>query len=195
MGELLEKNQTINVVPQDFKHSNKGKITEILEKGFSLELFHEPEGILLNKMIEFYSPTPHGMLYFTSSVTQIEGNTLLIKNPLKHRFLQRRAFSRLKYIKDMEFKSNGKTYKITSLDLSAGGMKLKTSEMLDINSEYDLTLNLKNATINAKFEPIRIEKNDDKSYTLSGRFKISSNTDKIGLMQFCMKKNLENLNK
>ena len=74
-------------------------------------------------------------------------------------------------------------------------MKLKTSERLDIDSEYDLTLNLKREAINSKFEPIRVEKNDDGSYTLSGRFKFSSNADKIALMQFCMKKNLENVNK
>lgn len=195
MGELLQERQLINVVPQDFKHSNKGEIKEISDRDFSLELFYAPDGILPNKMIEFYSPTKYGMLYFVSSVASVEGNVLIVKNPLRHRFLQRRAFSRIKFVKTMEFKKAEQNYKITSIDLSAGGMKLQTSEYLDINSEYDLTLDLKESKIYPKFEPIRIEKNDDNTYTLSGRFKITTNTDKIALMHFCMKRNLENLNK
>lgn len=195
MGELLQEKQLINVVPQNFQHSNKGKIKKINDKDFSLELFYSPEGILPNKMIEFYSPTKHGMLYFVSSVSNIEGNLVIVKNPLKHRFLQRRAFSRIKYVQEMEFRKADETYKVTSIDLSTGGMKLQTNEHFDIDSDYDLTLDLKGTTIKPKFEPIRVEKNDDNTYTLSGRFKITTNADKIALMQFCMKRNLENLNK
>ncbi len=196
MGELLQKDQILSVIPQNFRNSNKGKITAIHYHYFLLELFHQPEGILQNKLIEFYSQTKNGMLYFISSTVRIDGNTIAVKTPLKHRFLQRREFSRIKVAQDMDFITNDKIYKVTSVDLSAGGMKLVTKDYFDINSEYDLTLNLsKDRVINPKFAPIRIEKNDDNSYTLSGRFSIPSNADKIALMQFCIKKNIENVNK
>lgn len=196
MNELLEKNQVISIIPQNFKNSNKGKIVELQERKFLVEVEHAPEGILINNLIEFYSPTKNGMLYFTSDVTEIDGNTLTVKNPIKHRFLQRRAFTRVRLMKEMALSTNGNTYKIKSLDISSGGMKLETKEKLDINTEYDLALPLmKGQSINCKLEFIRIEKNDDDSYTLSGRFKNLSDIDRMTLVQYCMRRNIENLNK
>lgn len=196
MNELLEKDQVISIVPHDFRNSNKGKIVEIQERKFLLEVFHEPNGILLNNLIEFYSQTKNGMLYFTSDVVKIDGSILTIKTPLKHRFLQRRAFTRVKFIKDIKCELGNKSHNITSIDLSFGGMKLKTNESLDINSEYDLCIPLlKGQDIKCKLQLIRIEKSDDGYYTLSGRFKNLSDVDKMTLTQFCMRRNIENVNK
>ena len=196
MNELLEKNQVISIVPHDFRNSNKGKIVEIQERKFLLEVLYEPKGILLNNLTEFYSQTKNGMLYFTSDVTNIDGNILTIKIPLKHRFLQRRAFTRVKFIKDMKCELKDKSHKIMSLDLSFGGMKLKTAEALDINTPYNLCIPLlKGQDIKCQLEVIRIEKNDEGCYTLSGRFKNLSDVDKMTLTQFCMRRNIENLNK
>jgi len=66
MNELLEKGQEIRIVPQDFRNSNKAKVIDVQDTNFSLEVFHSPDGILLKKMNEFYSPTKNGMLYFVS---------------------------------------------------------------------------------------------------------------------------------
>lgn len=196
MGEILEKEQIINVVPVNFKNSNKGKIIDFLEKEFLLEVSHSPDEILVNKMMEFYSQTNNGMLYFSSTVTEINGNVLKIRMPIKHRFLQRRAFTRVKFIQNLDFKSDGKSFDVASIDLSAGGLKLKSNEYVDINGEYDVCIRLSvNKKIRCQFELIRIEKNEENTYTLSGRFKNLSNTDKMTLIQFCMKKNMENMNK
>lgn len=196
MGEILEKDQIINVVPVNFKNSNKGKIVDFLEKEFLLEVFHSPDEILVNKMMEFYSQTKNGTLYFSSAVTEINGNVLKIRLPIKHRFLQRRAYTRVKFIQKLDFKSEIKSFDVSSFDLSAGGLKLKSSEYVDINGEYEVHIKLSvNKKVRCNFELIRIEKNDESTYTLSGRFKNLSNTDKMTLIQFCMKKNIENLNK
>lgn len=196
MNELLEKDQSISIIPQNFKNSNKGKIVELQDRKFLLEVEHSPEGILINNLIEFYSQTKNGMLYFTSDVTEINGNILTVKNPIKHRFLQRRAFTRVKLLKDMICNLAGTSYPLKSLDISSGGMKFETEEKLDLNSEYEITLPLiKDQTINCKLELIRIEKNDKGSYTLSGRFKNLSDTDRMTLIQYCMRRNIENMNK
>lgn len=196
MSELLERDQILSLVPQNFRNSNKGKITDVTEKNFSLELGRAPEGISVNNFVEIYSPTKNGMLYFTSNIENIEGNFITIRNPLRHRFLQRRAFTRIKFANDMLLSNAGKTYKIKPIDVSAGGMKVRTNEYLDINSEYDLNITLPSTqNIACKFQPIRIEKNDDDSYTLSGRFQIFSHADKMTLIQFCIKKNIENANR
>lgn len=196
MSELLEKDQVISLVPQDFKYSNKGRVTGIQDRTFTMELFHEPDGIEIKKLMEFYSQTKNGMLYFSSSAMEINGNLLTLAIPRKHRFLQRRSFTRIKFIYDMDLIANGKTYEIKSRDVSASGMKMVTNEHLDIDSDYDISINLLDEHyVKCKFEPIKIEKNDDETYTISGRFKDLSNTDKMKLIQFCIRKNVENMNK
>ncbi|MFA7658148.1 MAG: PilZ domain-containing protein [Candidatus Gastranaerophilaceae bacterium] len=196
MSELLEKEQVMNIVPQNFKNSNKGRVIEVQDGKFLLEVFHEPDGILPNKLMEFYSQTKNGMLYFVSSATDIDGNIITVSIPGKHRFLQRRAFTRIKLAKNINCKSGKNIYKIALIDLSAGGIKFKTDEHLNIDIEYDLSIPLLNGqNIKCKLQLIRIEKNEDKSYTLSGRFKKMANIDKMTLVQFCMRKNIENANK
>lgn len=196
MNELLEQNQVLSIVPKDFRNSNKGKVVGIQDQKFLLEIFHEPEGIVLKNVMEFYSQTKNGMLYFTSAVSEMNGNMLTVLMPRKHRFLQRRAFTRIKFFQDLSFELDKKTYKIKSLDLSAGGMKLKTTEHLDIDADYDLCINLPGELfITCKYQPLKIEKNEDESYTLSGRFENLANTDKMKLIQFCMRKNTENVNR
>ena len=196
MNELVEKDQIINIVPQNFKNSNKGKVIEVLKDRFVIEAIYSPSGILINNLVEFYSKTQNGVLYFESDVINIEGNAVTIKNPIKHRFLQRRQFTRIKFIRELDFCSGGKSYKIITSDLSAGGLKFTSDEALNIDSEYDVNVPLLNGQIVAcKFQIIRIEKNDEGVYTLSGRFINLSNIDRMTLIQFCMKKNIENMNK
>lgn len=196
MNELLEKEQVLSIIPQNFKVSNKGKIVDTNDRNFSLEVFHEPKGIEPKKLMEFYSQTKNGMLYFVSSAIEINGNLLKILMPIKHRFLQRREFTRIKFLQDMSLELNDKIYDITSINLSAGGMKLKTDNTLNIDSDYDLRIKLLDENyVKCKFQPIKIEKNEDGSYTLSGRFKNLENADKMKLIQFCIRKNVENANR
>lgn len=196
MSQLLEKDQILSIVPQNFKNSNKGKILDLQEKTFSLEVFHEPEGIVPQNIMEFYSPTKNGMLYFTSSASAINGNKLTVLVPRKHRFLQRRSFTRVDFSQDMSLKSGLKTYKGVSINLSTGGMKLSTSDHLNIDDEYDISLTLINTNcIKCKFQPIKIEKDENGSYTLSGRFKNLTNADKMKIIQFCMRKSIEKANR
>ncbi len=98
MRELISKDQRIIMVPHDFKYANKGTITEVAPDYFTLELDYEPEGLLKNNYCEFYTQTSHGTLYFDSYAKEINGKTLKIASPAKHKFLQRRQYTRIKYI-------------------------------------------------------------------------------------------------
>lgn len=196
MNELLEQNQVLSIVPQDFRNSNKGKVVEIQDQKFLLEIFHAPEGIVPKNVMEFYSQTKNGMLYFTSAASEINGNILTVLMPRKHRFLQRRAFTRIKFFHDLKLELNNNAYSIKSLDLSAGGLKLKTNDNLGIDADYDLGIDIPGElSIKCKYQPLKIEKNEDGSYTLSGRFENLNNTDKMKLIQFCIRKNTENVNR
>ena len=67
---------------------------------------------------------------------------------------------------------------------------------IDIEKVYDVSIKLSDEQeIKCKYQLIRVEKGDSGLYTISGRFTCLSNIDKMTLVQFCMKKDMENLNK
>lgn len=196
MRELIKNEQLVTIVPQDFKNSNKGKVLDVSLEGFRMELKYKPEGIIKNHICDFYSLTDNGYLYFESYIQNIENNVVTIANPIKHRFLQRRKFTRIKFMEDLELVSGDIVHKVRALDLSAGGMKLRTSENIDIEKEYNVSIKLNDeCEVKCKYQLIRVEKGDNGLYTISGRFTALSNVDKMTLVHFCMKKDMENLNK
>lgn len=196
MRELVQKDQHVIMIPADFKFANKGVIIEVSPEGFTLELEYEPDGVLKSNYCEFYLETKNGTLYFDSYPKSIDGKTLLIANPAKHKFLQRRQYTRVKYIHDLELSVNEKNYPVTTLDISAGGMKFKTKTNVNIEDEYNITLPLSEAqSITCKYIPIRIEKGNDGNYTHSGRFSYYANRDKMSLIQYCTKRSIEIKNK
>ncbi len=196
MRELIKNDQLVTIVPQDFKNTNKGKVLDVSMDGFRMELKYKPEGLIVNHICDFYSFTDNGYLYFESYIQRLENNVVTIANPVKHRFLQRRKFTRIKFLEDMELISGEIVHKIRTLDLSAGGMKVTTDENIDIEKTYDVCIKLsEEQVIKCKYQLIRVEKNDNGRYTISGRFVSLSNIDKMTLVQFCMKKDMENLNK
>lgn len=196
MRELIKKEQFVTIVPQDFKNSNKGRVLSVDMEGFRMELKYKPEGLIKNHICDFYSLTDNGYLYFESYIQNIENNVVSIANPVKHRFLQRRKFTRIKFLEDLELVFGDTVHKIRTLDLSAGGMKVQSAENIDIEKEYKVTIKLSDEQeVKCKYQLIRVEKGDNGLYTISGRFTNQSNIDKMTLIQFCMKKDMENMNK
>ena len=196
MRELIKKDQLVTIVPQDFKNSNKGRVIDVNFEGFRMELKYKPEGLIKNHICDFYSLTDNGYLYFESYIKELENNVISIANPVKHRFLQRRKFTRIKFLEDLELIYDNTTHKIRTLDLSAGGMKIRTEENINMDLEYKVSIKLtEEQIVNCKYQLIRMEKGDNGIYTISGRFTNLSNIDKMTLVQFCMKKDMENLSK
>lgn len=196
MRELLEKDRKITVVPADFKCANKGTIVEVEPRYFTVELEYEPQGMMRHNYCEFYTQTSHGTLYFDSFPEIIEGKKVKIATPAKHKFLQRRQYTRIKFVYDLDLKCGDDVKKITTLDISAGGMKFRTNDNINIEAEYSISLPLSDKqSIDCKFSPIRIEKNENGGYTISGRFGYHNNIDKMTLTQFCTKRSIEIKNK
>ena len=42
MRELVKNEQIVTIVPQDFKKTNKGKVLEVSQDGFRMELKYKP---------------------------------------------------------------------------------------------------------------------------------------------------------
>lgn len=196
MRELIEKERQITIVPADYKFANKGKVVEVEPRYFTVELDYEPDGIMRHNYCEFYTQTSHGTLYFDSYAETIEGKKLKIANPAKHRFLQRRQYTRIKFIHELDLNFENGAHKITTLDISAGGMKFKTSENVNIENTFTITLPLsEKQSVECIFSPIRIEKAENGGYILSGRFEYHNSKDKMTLTQYCAKRSIEIRNK
>lgn len=196
MRELIEKDRKITIVPSDFKCANKGTIVDVEPRYFTIELEYEPDGIMRHNYCEFYTQTNHGTLYFDSYPETIEGKRVKIANPAKHRFLQRRQYTRIKFVHELDLTADNITHKITTLDISAGGMKIKTNENINIEGNYKIVLPLSEEQfVECVFSPIRIEKNENGGYTISGRFEYHNNKDKMTLTQYCTKRSIEIQNK
>lgn len=196
MRELVEKGQRVIMIPADFKFANKGTVTDVTPDGFTLELDYKPDGILRSNYCEFYLESRYGTLYFDSYPKSIDGKTLFIASPAKHKFLQRRQYTRVKYVHDLELSAGDDKFPVTTLDISAGGMKFKTKSNVNIEGEYSITLPLSEAqSVTCKYSPIRIEKGANGEYTHSGRFLFNENRDKMTLIQYCTKRSIEIKNK
>lgn len=196
MRELIEKDRRITIVPSNFKCANKGTIVEVDPRYFTIELDYEPEGLLRHNYCEFYTQTTHGTLYFDSFPETIDGKRVKIASPAKHKFLQRRQYTRIKFVYDLDLKDENNVLKITTLDISAGGMKFRTNENINIEKEYEIVLPLSEIqSVTCKFSPIRIEKRENGGYTVSGRFEYLSSKDKMTLIQYCTKRSIEIQNK
>ena len=196
MRELIKPDQLVTVVPQDFKNANKGKVLEVSQEGFRMQLKYKPDGLIKNHICDFYSMTDNGYLYFESYIKSLENNVISIANPVKHRFLQRRKFTRVKFIEPIELTFEKEVHKARTLDISAGGMKIQTEENLDIEKDYGVVIKLSDEQeVKCKYRLIRVERGDNGLYTISGRFMQLSNIDKMVFIQYCMQKEMENKNK
>ena len=196
MRELIEKDREITVIPADFKFANKGIITDVQPKFFTVKLKNEAKGFLKHNYCEFFTTTAHGTLSFNSYPETIEGNTIVVATPAKHKFLQRRQYRRIKFVENISLKCADETCSIMTLDISAGGMKFVTEAGISIDKEYETELPLDvDKKIVCRFSPIRIEKRAEGDYAVSGRFLYKSNHDKMVLIQYCTKRSIEIKNK
>lgn len=196
MRELIEKDREITVVPTDYKCANKGIITDVQPQFFTVKLKNEAKGFLKHNYCEFFTTTSHGTLSFNSYPESIEGNTIVVATPAKHKFLQRRQYRRIKFIENIEIRSGSDTCKVMTLDISAGGMKCMTSDSVSIDKDYDLILPLSESqNIECRFSPVRIEKDSQGGYLVSGRFLYKENRDRMVLIQYCTKRSIEIKNK
>ena len=99
-------------------------------------------------------------------------------------------------MEELELVYENTVHKIRTLDLSAGGMKIQSKENINIENEYKVSIKLSDEReVKCKYQLIRVEKGENGLYTISGRFTNQSNIDKMTLIQFCMKKDMENMNK
>jgi hypothetical protein len=192
MNELLNINQLIRVIPQDFQYSNRGIICDILKEGFVIKLAAPPEGFVIGQVIEFYSPTKFGTLFFNSSIAKVDGDKIVVLKPKKHRFLQRRTFTRIKFAENIDVTKNDKKINATAVDLAAGGIKMKSEEKFELDETYSIKFPLSGGNdIRCKFIPVLVQHAENDIYTVAGKLVDLPYKDRMRIIQYCLRKDIE----
>lgn len=204
MRKLLKKNQKISMVPENIKGAMSSTIKSVVKNIVELEIKSEDlEYYSVDSTVEMFTVVDEGMLYFKPKVSEIDEKENIIKvefDKKEYDLLQRREFTRVGLEKEFTLQ-DGKDYFICKcIDISAGGMKFLTDAELTPEKDYVLAFSLEsNIPIECFFKPIRSDKSGQKGKNskniVSGRFIALKNIDKIAIVQYCFKKQIENTNK
>ena len=200
MKELLKIDQKISMVPEDINGALSTKIKKVI--GNSIEVTVSKEDLEFYKLqdsVEMFTVVDEGMLYFKPIISEIRKDEGVVKvdfDKEKYDLLQRREFTRIDLDKEFTLKDEDKDYVCKCVDISAGGMKFITSAELSVEKDYSIEFSLEsNIPIQCYFKPIRTDKQENNKNIVSGRFIALKNIDKIAIVQFCFKKQMENTNK
>jgi len=190
MNTFFKENQEVNILPENVKGAAIGKVIKAVDEHLEVEIpvndvqFYHP-----NSPIELFVPAEEGMAYATTVLESVENNIVKMKLTNKSELLQRREFTRIPLNQEVLMKDDNTTCRC--LDISAGGMKIESDRQLDMEKDYTISFSLDTgADINCYLRPIRISKDENSKYIVSGRFVLLTNIDKIAIVQYCFRKKI-----
>ena len=193
MRNQITENKEFFILSRSIDNAEQCKVIEICEDCFKVQL-KNPRKYETDETVEMFTMTNKGQLYFETIVKEVQNDIISIWFPITYKYLQRREFSRVSLNKTIILKDKDKTIEAHVLDISAGGLKIITSEQLELLKEYAVSIKVENKNIETVFEPIRIESSNH-GFISSGRYKEISNYDRIALVQYCFRKQIENSSK
>ena len=203
MKKLLKKNQKIYAVPEDIKGALSTTIKKVTTKNIEFEIDKKDlKYYKKDNAIEMFTVVDAGMLYFKPIVVDVLKEENIIKVAFDknvYDLLQRREFTRIEITKEFKLFDKEKEYVCNSIDISAGGMKFITEAPLTPIKDYIIEFSLDSGIpIRCFFKPIRVDEFENKTTKksqpkniVSGRFIALKNIDKIAIVQFCFRKEME----
>lgn len=193
MRNQIRVNKEFYILSRSIDNADICKIIEVNEDSFKVKLNNKYK-YEIDESVELFSMTPQGQIYFETIIKNVEDDILTVWFPITYKYLQRREFSRIISDKELKLKDRDKSITAQMVDISAGGLKIKTITQLDLLKEYLVSFDIDGKNIETKFEPIRIEAGSD-YFIASGRFNDINYYDRISLVQYCFRKQIENTNK
>lgn len=193
MRSEIQENKEFNLLSRSIDNASKCTVIKVCEDSFDVKLDMKGK-YEVDESVELFSMTSKGQLYFETIVKEVKDDIVSMWFPINYRYLQRREYSRINMDKKIILEKDDKKISAKIVDISAGGIKVVTDEQIELLTQYSLSINIDGERASCKFEPIRIEANDGK-YIASGRFNDISNRDRIALVQYCFRKQIENSNK
>lgn len=193
MRNQITENKEFYILSRSIDNAERCKVTEVCEDCFKVKL-NNPRKYETDESVELFSMTANGQLYFETIVKDVQNDIISIWFPITYKYLQRREYSRVSLNKTITLKNGNKIINAQVIDISAGGLKIATKEQLELLKEYMISIEIENKTLETTFEPIRTEALPA-GFISSGRYKNISNYDRIALVQYCFRKQIENSSK
>lgn len=190
----LTENLKLRIVPEDIENTFETTILKIDENNIYFDL--ENNILPANQIFDAYAINENGIIFFSTKLDKIENNIAQFSNQIKIEKLQRRQYSRIKIDNDIEIiEKNNQETKTNGwfIDISVGGFKMHLKTTLNMQKKYILKTNLDGKSLELEFKLISLTKDMENLYTASARFENISNTDKITLVQYCYRKQAENI--
>lgn len=203
MQEIIKKGHDYRIIPENFESATIFELMDVDKDDLKIELVKAQDSELKDyaegTSVEIFGSGSDGLIFFETKVKQQEGRVLLVGIPENYKNIQRREYSRVKFMGDIDLEGENDNI-IRVEDISAGGMKIITKRPLDAEKNYKLNINLiNNLSVGCFLHPIRIEeqRNPDGTlcYAISGRYKDISSIDRIALVQYSFKVLMEAENK
>ena len=202
MRELITKGHDFRIIPENFESATIFEVKAVTDKDFVAELIKASEDELKDYQkgsnVEIFGSGQEGLIFFETTIKEQEGNKVVINLPVRYKNIQRREYSRVKFMGEIDLE--GQNDNIVSIeDISAGGMKIITKKPLEVAKSYKLKITLiNNMQIECALHPIRIEEKtvgNETCYAISGCYKDISSIDRVALVQYSFKVLMETENK
>lgn len=204
MKKIIESAKDFKIIPNNFKSSGAFNLKEINDDYImaTLNLIDEREleDYKENSTVEVFGVNNVGLVYFETKIVKRDGFNITLATTQDYSIIQRREYSRVGLDQGkVIFKDIAPDSVLKVEDISAGGIKLISSQPLEIDKFYAIDIVLSNNMhIECSLSPIRIketEYNDKQAYIISGKFVDLENADRIVLVQYAFKIKMEEQNK
>ena len=193
MRNQITENKEFCILSRSIDNAEQCKVIEVCEDCFKVQL-KNPRKYETDESVELFSMTTKGQLYFESIVKEVQNDIVSVWFPITYKYLQRREYSRVYLNKTITLQDGNNVITAQVVDISAGGLKIITKEQLELLKEYKISIEIENKNLETSFEPIRTESSSN-GFISSGRYKNISNYDRIALVQYCFRKQIENSSK
>ncbi len=198
MQNIIAKGQDFRIIPENFESATTFDLKEVGASTLDIEIKCYDNKILsdykMGAKVEIFGSIPDGLVYFQTKVIDANGTRLTIELPENIKNIQRREYSRVKFMGDIEFECK-KDMVLNVEDISAGGLKMITKEPLKVDSDYPIKITLiNNLDIECTFTPIRVQDTiykEKEAYVVSGSYKDISSIERIALVQYSFKVMME----
>lgn len=202
MKKVLEQAKDFKIIPENFKSSGELKILEIDENVIKAEVLigtkQNMEDYRENTNVEVFGVNDSGLLYFEAKIKEKNGNIITLKTQNKdYSIIQRRECSRVDMKEGkIKFSDLAENVVLKVKDISAGGLRFISRYEFNMEKRYNIELMLpNNMNIKCKFQPTRITKLEDNRCMISGKFVELENLDRVVLVQYAFKIQMEQQNK
>ncbi|HBG47981.1 MAG TPA: hypothetical protein DDW90_00410 [Cyanobacteria bacterium UBA9971] len=190
----IKKNQKIKIIPDNIEEFSMGIIIFACKDYFVAEVKNSSL-IMIDSEPEILISAEDYMIMFASKVNKIDNNKVFFAVPPKFTIVQKREYPRIKtkipvFIKETV---NSKEIEAETINIGGGGMQFVSSVKYNLNCILNARFSLPNKKeINTLFEILRADCEQlNEKILLSGKFQTISNFDKIAIVQFCFKRQLE----